>query len=363
MIFKKYKKQLVISSILILLPIVFGLIMWDQLPDTMTTHWGADGQADGFSSKAFAIFFLSLFLLGMHLFCVWITDLTNRGNEQNFKVMNMIFWIMPVISFMSNGMVYAIAMGKVWDMNALMPILMGLMFTIIGNYLPRCRQNTTIGIKVIWALNNEENWNATHRFAGKLWVAAGLVSMMTVLLPMKIGYPIMFIALIGAGGGATLYSYLYYRKQLKAGTAVPTKEVKMDPTMKKISRIARTVVLAILIGVGIMLFTGSIEYDFRDDALVMDATFSSPITVRYENIEALELREGNVDGARIGGFGSFRLLLGFFENEEFGTYNRYTYYKNESCIVATVKGKILVFSGEDAEETREIYNTLLSKIG
>ena len=363
MIFKKYKKQLVISSILILLPIVFGLIMWDQLPETMTTHWGADGQADGFSSKAFAIFFLSLFLLGMHLFCVWITDLTNRGNEQNFKVMNMIFWIMPVISFMSNGMVYAIAMGKVWDMNALMPILMGLMFTIIGNYLPKCRQNTTIGIKVIWALNNEENWNATHRFAGKLWVAAGLVSMMTVLLPMKIGYPIMFIALIGAGGGATLYSYLYYRKQLKAGTAVPTKEVKMDPTMKKISRIARTVVLAILIGVGIMLFTGSIEYDFRDDALVMDATFSSPITVRYENIEALELREGNVDGARIGGFGSFRLLLGFFENEEFGTYNRYTYYKNESCIVATVKGKILVFSGEDAEETREIYNTLLSKIG
>ena len=40
-----------------------------------------------------------------------------------------------------------------------------------------------------------------------------------------------------------------------------------------------------------------------------------------------ELREGNVDGTRIGGFGSFRLLLGFFENEEFGTYTRYTYYK------------------------------------
>ena len=361
--FKKYKKQLIISSILILLPIVFGLLMWDRLPDTMTTHWGADGQADGYSSKGFAIFFLPLFLLGMHLFCVWITDLTNRGNEQDFKVMTMIFWIMPIISFMSNGMVYAIAMGKVWDMNALMPILMGLMFTIVGNYLPKCRQNTTIGIKVIWALNNEENWNATHRFAGKLWFVSGLITLFSAFLPIKIGYPIMFIALIGAGGGATLYSYLYYRKQLKAGTAVPTKEVKMDPTMKKISRIARTVVLAILIGVGIMLFSGSIEYDFREDALVMDATFYSPITVRYENIEAIELREGNVDGTRVGGYGSFRLLLGFFENEEFGTYNRYTYYKNESCIVATVKGKILVFSGENTEETREIYNTLLSKIG
>lgn len=360
--FKKYKKQLIISSILILLPIVFGLLMWDQLPDTMTTHWGADGQADGYSSKGFAIFFLPLFLLGMHLFCVWITDLTNRSNGQDFKVMTMIFWIMPVISFMSNGMVYAIAMGKVWDMNALMPILMGLIFTIVGNYLPKCRQNTTIGIKVVWALNNEENWNATHRFAGKLWVAAGLLTVFTVFLPMKIGYPIMFVALIGAGGGATLYSYLYYKKQLKAGTAVPTRDIPVDPKLKTINRIIWAIVIAIMLGTAFLMFSGSIEYDFREDALVMDATYYSPITLRYENIEAIEYREGNVDGARVGGFGSFRLMLGFFENEEFGTYNRYTYYKNESCIVATVKGKTLVFSGADAEETMEIYNTLLSKM-
>ena len=361
--FKKYKKQLIISSILILLPIVFGLLMWDQLPDTITTHWGVDGQADGWSSKGFAIFFLPLFLLGMHLLCVWITDLSNRGNDQDFKVMNMIFWIMPVISFMSNGMVYAIAMGKVWDMNALMPILMGLIFTIVGNYLPKCRQNTTIGIKVIWALNNEENWNATHRFAGKLWVAAGLVSMMTVLLPMKIGYPIMFVSLIGAGAGSTLYSYLYYKKQLIAGTAVPTKDIPVDPKLKTINRIIWAIVIAIMIGTAFLMFSGSIDYDFREDALVMDASFYSPITVRYENIEAIELREGDVDGTRVGGFGSFRLLLGFFENEEFGTYNRYTYYKNESCIVATVKGKILVFSGADANETQGLYQELLSRIG
>ena len=180
---------------------------------------------------------------------------------------------------------------------------------------------------------------------------------------MKIGYPIMFMALIGAGGGATLYSYLYYKKQVKAGTAVPTRDIPVDPKLKTINRIIWAIVIVIMLGTGFLLFTGSIQYDFREDALVMDATFSSPITLRYEQIEDIEYREGNVDGTRIGGFGSFRLLLGFFENEEFGTYNRYTYYKNESCIVATVKGKTLVFSGENAEETREIYNNLLSKIG
>ena len=360
--FKKYKKQLILSSIVILLPIVFGLIMWNKLPDSMTTHWGADGQADGFSSKAFAIFFTPLFLLGMHLFCVWITDLTNRGNDQDPKVMNIVFSLMPIISLLVNGMVYAIAMGKVCDMNALMPIFMGVLFTLVGNYLPKCRQNTTMGIKVTWTLNNEENWNATHRFSGKLWVAAGLLTLFTTFLPMKIGYPIMFVALLGAGAGATLYSYLYYRKQLKAGTAAASGAVHLDPTAKLIGRIGGMIGIVLLIFCVFMLFTGSIEYDFQEEKLVMDATFSSPITLRYENIESIEYREGNVDGTRVGGFGSFRLLLGFFENEEFGTYNRYTYYKNESCIVVTSKGKTLVFSGKDAAETQEIYNTLLDKV-
>ena len=362
MIFKKYKKQLIISSIVILLPIVVGLLLWNQLPDTFATHWGVDGQPDGFSSKAFAVFAMPVLLVALQFFCVWITEVTNRKNEQSPKVMNLIFCIMPVLSLLCNGMVYAIALGKIWDWATLMPITLGLLFAVIGNYMPKCTQNTTIGIKVIWTLNNEENWNATHRFAGKTWVAAGLITMFSALLPTSIGYPIMFVALIGAGAGAALYSYLYYRKQLKAGTAIPIRDIPADPKAKTSRRIVRILVLAILIGTSYVMFSGSIEYDFREDALVMDATFSAPVNLPYDSIEAMEYREGNVEGVRVGGFGSFKLLLGFFENEEFGTYSRYTYYKNESCIVVKAKGDTLVFCGADAEETREIYNTLLDKM-
>lgn len=360
--FRKYKKQLILSSIVILLPILFGLIMWNRLPDTMTTHWCVDGQADGYSGKAFTIFFLPLFLLGMHLFCVWITDLTNRGNNQDPKVMNIIFCMIPVISLLSNGMVYAIAMGKIWDMNALMPILLGALFALVGNYLPKCRQNATMGIKLTWTLRSEENWNATHRFGGKLWVAGGLISIFSAFLPMKIGYPIMFVAMLGTCFGSVLYSYLYYRKQLKNGTATATKEVQLDPTTKLVGKIGCVIGILLLIFCSFVMFTGSIEYDFQDEKLVMDASFYAPVSVRYEAIEDMELREGNVDGTRTGGFGSFRLLLGFFENEEFGTYTRYTYYRPENCIVVTSKGKTLVFSGKDAAETREIYETLLEKM-
>ncbi len=360
--FKKYKKQLILSSIVILLPIVFGLLMWNKLPDTMTTHWGVDGQADGHSGKTFTIFFTPLFLLGMHLFCVWITDLTNRGNDQDPKVMNIVFCLMPIISLMTNGMVYSIALGKVWDMNALMPLLMGAMFTLVGNYLPKCRRNTTMGIKVKWALANDENWNATHRFAGKTWVAAGLICVFSAFLPAKIGYPVMFTSLLGAGLGSTLYSYLFYRKQLKMGTVNPEEDLKLDPTAKLVGKIGVILGCALLVFCVFFLFTGSIEYDFQDEKLVMDASFYAPITLRYGDIEDIELREGSVDGTRVGGFGSFRLLLGFFENEEFGTYTRYTYYKPENCIIVTAKGKTLVLSGADATETREIYDILLDKV-
>ena len=361
--FKKYKKQLIISSIVILLPTVFGLIMWNKLPDTFATHWGVDGQADGFSRKAFAVFFIPALLLVMQLFCVWITDRTNRGNEQSPKVMNLVFCIMPVISLLCNGMFYAIALGKTLNAATFLPILLGLLFAIVGNYMPKCTQNSTVGIKVIWTLNNEENWNATHRFAGKTWVIAGLITVFSALLPVKIGYPIMFISLIGAGAGSTLYSYLYYRKQVKAGTAVATKDIPVDKRTKMIRRISLVLVIAILIGCGFILFTGSIEYDFREDALVMDATFSAPIQLRYDEIQTIEYREGNVDGVRTAGFGSLRLLLGYFENEEFGTYSRYTYYKNDSCIIVTTTEDTLVFSGVDDAETQDIYQELINRIG
>lgn len=61
--------------------------------------------------------------------------------------------------------------------------------------------------------------------------------------------------------------------------------------------------------------------------------------------------------------GSFRLLLGTFENAEFGTYTRYTYYRPEACVILSANGKTLVLSGSSAESTRSLYDTLVKKTG
>ena len=75
---KKNKLKVVISSIIILLPILFGIIMWNDLPDIMTTHWGADGNADGFSGKVFAVFGPPIILLILHCLCLLLTSFDKK---------------------------------------------------------------------------------------------------------------------------------------------------------------------------------------------------------------------------------------------------------------------------------------------
>ena len=153
---RKNKKKLIISSAVILLPILFGLIFWNVLPEKMPIHWGIDGNIDGHSGKAFAIFFLPLFMLASHWFCIFCTLLDPKNKEQSNKAFGMVIWIIPIVTLFSSGMIYAASFGWIMKIDYIGTTLFGLLFLIIGNYLPKCKQNYTIGIRVKWALENEK---------------------------------------------------------------------------------------------------------------------------------------------------------------------------------------------------------------
>ena len=63
---------------------------------------------------------------------------------------------------------------------------LGFLFAVMGNLMPKIRQNYFIGIKTPWALEDEDNWRRTHRMAGRLWFAAGLLMMLLSVLPKEI---------------------------------------------------------------------------------------------------------------------------------------------------------------------------------
>lgn len=206
---KKNLKILIITSLITLLPILAGLILWNQLPEQMPTHWNAAGEIDGWSSKPFAVFCLPLILLGAQWLCVIATSADPKKAAHPEKILHMIFWFIPVLSVVMHALTYAAALGKEVKMDAILPVILGLLFTIIGNYLPKCKQNYTIGIKVPWTLDSEENWNRTHRLAGRLWVVCGLIILFTgffsltwIILPTA-----LLMVLV-----PFVYSYMLYRK-------------------------------------------------------------------------------------------------------------------------------------------------------
>ena len=208
---KKNLKTLIITSIVILLPILAGVLLWNQLPDPMPSHWNASGEIDGWSSKPFAIFGLPLILLAAQWLCMLGTAADPKKNNHPEKIMHLVLWIIPVLSVVMHTFVYLIALGYGVRMEMVMPVLIGVIFTIIGNYMPKCKQNYTIGIKIPWTLDNEENWNKTHRFAGFLWTACGILIMLTGFIGgIWVFLPITFLMVLAP----IIYSYILHKKGL-----------------------------------------------------------------------------------------------------------------------------------------------------
>lgn len=172
---KANRKTLIITSIVTILPVLIGVIYWNRLPDVMATHFGTNNEANGFSSKAFAVFGLPAVLLAVLWLGAFVTS--NDPKRQNIspKMFSLGLWIAPVVSLVAAATIYPVNLGYELDISFFAKLLLGMMFIIIGNYLPKARQNYTIGIKIPWTLANEENWNRTHRLAGYLWMICGIL--------------------------------------------------------------------------------------------------------------------------------------------------------------------------------------------
>ncbi len=212
---KNYKKMGILTIVITLLPILAGLLLWNKLPNLVPMHWGMNGEVDGWASKTKAVFFMPCFCAAMQLFLLILTSIDPRKKAIHRKPMMITIWIIPVLSLVLNGATYLIALGFKVNMVEVILILLGVFFVLIGNYMPKLKKNYTIGIKVPWTLNSEENWIRTHRFGGKVYVATGILCILVGLLLNLIGENVAFVivmVLIFAGSFLTMaYSYWLYK--------------------------------------------------------------------------------------------------------------------------------------------------------
>ena len=207
--FKENKKTLFITCAVILLPIIAGLLLWNRLPDRIPTHWGMGGEVDGWSGKGFAVFAMPALMLGIQLLCFFATASDPKRGNIRRKYLSMVLWIIPVLSVMTSCISYAVALGAQIRVEQVIPGFIGLMFVIIGNYMPKFQQSYTMGIRLPWTLSSEENWNRTHRFGGKIWALGGIGVLFCTLMGWGIASIVILAVVVIV---PTVYSYVLYRK-------------------------------------------------------------------------------------------------------------------------------------------------------
>ena len=232
----------------------------------------------------------------------------------------------------------------------------------MGNYMPKCKQNFVMGIKMKWTLSSKENWYATHRFAGKLWVVGGIISMFCAFLPIEVAFVVLFGIVVAMTVPVVVYSWRYYEKQKKEGTAgeCPAKWKTMSRTAKIITAVSLALIIPL---VAVVMLVGEVTVDFDDTGFKVDASFCSASYIEYASVESVQLRSAKSAGTRTFGVGSAKLLAGSFHNDEFGNYTRYSYTNSKFEVVLKVDGKIIVIGLRDEAQAQQIYDQIFAKIG
>lgn len=176
---KENKWKLLVTTLVALVPVLVGIMLWDRLPDTVAIHFGAGNEPNGWSPKWFAVFGLPGMLAVLHVFSLFVVSLDPKQKNIGKKPMGVLFWTIPTVSLVACTLTYAVALGVNVNIGFAVTLLVGVVFIVLGNQFPRAKQNYSFGIKLPWTLDDEQNWSRTNRVAGWCMVFSGIVIVVT----------------------------------------------------------------------------------------------------------------------------------------------------------------------------------------
>lgn len=192
---KKNKDNLftfIISIVVVIIPILVGFIIWNKLPDELPTHWDIHGEPDQYSSRLFAVLFMPLILLALHIIVNGLFVLRSNDKVSN-KIIRIFIWICPLMSVFVSTITYVTALGQKISIPLVAMLFVGLIFLVLGNYIPKARQNKIFGIRIKWTLESKANWEATSRMSGWLLCFLGIISIILGIISVSAKTEIIFI--------------------------------------------------------------------------------------------------------------------------------------------------------------------------
>lgn len=211
------RTTLIIVSILIVASTLAGLLLWNQLPDSMASHWGTDDQVNGHISKFWGVFLMPLITVAMLVMFLVVPSIDPlKANIVQFREYFNTF-IALIVAFM----VYIYALTLIWNLGytnfrmstAMLPA-MGLLFIFVGVMISKAKRNYFIGIRTPWTLSSDKVWDETHRIGGKLFMASGVLALLGAFFP-NYAFWLLFVPLMGTALFTVVYSYILFQREQK----------------------------------------------------------------------------------------------------------------------------------------------------
>lgn len=206
-----------IPIVLILTSIIISLVAYPHMPDQVPTHWNMQGEVDDYSSKLFNAVLMPGIILFIYITLVVTPKIDpKKENYKKFTGMYFIIVIATILLLIAVQIITTvIALGYDINISIIASELVGVLFIVIGNYLPRARQNFFVGVKTPWTLMNELVWDKTHRLSSKVFVIAGIVFMLSVFLPATIQIYVILATIVSLVIIPIVSSYIFYKQIVK----------------------------------------------------------------------------------------------------------------------------------------------------
>ncbi len=169
-----------IAVVLMVIMIAVAAVGINILPEEIPMHFNAAGEADRIGNK---LEVLILPLLSVVCGSLMLVLSKRQGKKENGSEKahliagNIILLFLNVfqVYFLWMAYTYTEAGGNIVMDSSLTSIILGAMFMLIGNFLPKVTRNRTLGIKLPWTLKNDVCWQKSHRFGGVVFVITGLL--------------------------------------------------------------------------------------------------------------------------------------------------------------------------------------------
>jgi uncharacterized membrane protein len=207
------KLSITIIAILILAGIIAGAIVYPLLPEQVASHWDANDQVNGYMSRFWGVALMPLVTLGMAVLFLVIPAIDPlKANIAQFRGAFNTF-IVLIVAFMLyvHALTLVYNLGYIFRMSLAMIPAMGLIFVFAGVMMGQAKRNYFIGIRTPWTLANDTVWDETHKLGSKLFIGAGILSVLSLFLGEN-GLWLMVAIILVAAFAPMVYSYILFTR-------------------------------------------------------------------------------------------------------------------------------------------------------